>query len=56
MLLLFDTFESDEEYRNQCLFSLRQMKKMIENTSRQEKIQEQLTEAKDVFVDVIEEI
>ena len=56
LLSLFDTFESAQEYRNACLHELRALNKRIENSTRSQDIQALLNEAKDLFVDVIEEI
>lgn len=53
---LFDTFESDQEYRNQILYELRAVNKRIENSGRPEEIRALYNDAKDLFVDVIEDI
>jgi hypothetical protein len=56
LINLFDTFESDEEYRNHCLHELRTLNKRIEKSGRIEEIDVLFNDAKDLFVDVIEEI
>ncbi len=56
LISLFDTFESDQEYRNKCLHELRILNKRIEKTSVIEEIDTLFNDAKDLFVDVIEEI
>jgi len=56
MINLFDTFESDQEYRNHCLYELRALNKRIEKSGRIEEIDTLFNDAKDLFVDVIEEI
>jgi hypothetical protein len=56
LINLFDTFESDQEYRNHCLHELRILNKRIEISSRIEEIDTVFNDAKDLFVDVIEEI
>lgn len=56
LISLFDTFESDQEYRNHCLHELRTLHKQIEKSGRMEKIHTLFNDAKDLFVDVIEEI
>lgn len=56
MINLFDTFESDQEYRNHCLHELRILNKRIQISSRIEEIDTVFNDAKDLFVDVIEEI
>ncbi|MCG8643869.1 MAG: hypothetical protein MI862_29380 [Desulfobacterales bacterium] len=53
---LFETFDSDQEYRNQCLYELRALKAKIEKSSCIEDIISLSDDAKDLFVDVIEEI
>ncbi|WP_300464763.1 hypothetical protein [Desulfobacula sp.] len=53
---LFDTFESDQEYRNNCLYELRTLSKRIEKTHHIEEINTLLDDVKDFFVDVIEDI
>jgi hypothetical protein len=53
---LFDTFEIDQEYRNHCLHELRILNKRIEKNGRIEEIDTLFNDAKDLFVDVIEEI
>lgn len=53
---LFDTFDSDQEYRNHCLYQLRNLNNQIENSDGVEKINQLFNDAKDLFVDVIEEI
>jgi hypothetical protein len=56
LISLFDTFESDQEYRNHCLYELRTLNKRIEKSGRIEEINTLFNDAKDLFVDVIEEI
>ncbi len=56
LISLFDTFESDQEYRNQCLHQLRILHKRIERSRRIQEIHPLLNDAKDLFVDVIEEM
>jgi hypothetical protein len=56
LISLFDTFESDQEYRNHCLYELRTLNKRIEKSGRIEEIDTLFNDAKDLFVDVIEEI
>jgi len=56
LINLFDTFESDQEYRNHCLYELRVLNKRIEKSGRIEEIDTLFNDAKDLFVDVIEEI
>ena len=56
LISLFDTFESDQEYRNHCLHELRILNKKIEKSGRIEEIDTLFNDAKDLFVDVIEEI
>jgi len=56
LISLFDTFECDQEYRNFCLHELRILNKRIEQSGRIEEIDILLNDAKDLFVDVIEEI
>jgi len=56
LINLFDTFESDQEYRNHCLHELRTLSKRIEETNRIEEINTLSDDAKDLFVDVIEDI
>lgn len=56
LISLFDTFESDHEYRNHCLHELRTLNKRIEKSGCIEDIDTLFNDAKDLFVDVIEEI
>jgi hypothetical protein len=56
LISLFDTFESDQEYRNQCLHPLRILNKRIGKSGRIEEIDTLFNDAKDLFVDVIEEM
>jgi len=56
LISLFDTFESNQDYRNQCLHELRTLNKRIEKSGRIEEIDTLFNDAKDLFVDVIEEI
>jgi len=56
LISLFDTFECDIEYRNHCLYELRILNKRIEKSGRIEEIETLFNDAKDLFVDVIEEI
>ncbi len=56
LISLFDTFESDLEYRNNCLHELRILNKRIGKSGRIEEINTLFNDAKDLFVDVIEEI
>ncbi len=56
LISLFDTFESDQEYRNHCLYELRTLNKRIEKSGSIEEIDTLFNDAKDLFVDVIEEI
>ena len=53
---LFDVFENNQEYRNQCLHELRNLNKKIEKSANIEEITTLLNDAKDRFVDVIEDI
>lgn len=53
---LFDTFDSDQEYRNHCLYELRNLNRQIEKSDGVKKINQLFNDAKDLFVDVIEEI
>jgi hypothetical protein len=56
LISLFDAFESDLEYRNHCLHELRSLNKRIEKSGRIEEIDVLFNDAKDMFVDVIEEM
>lgn len=56
LISLFDTFESDQHYRNHCLHKLRTLHKRIEKNGRIEEIDSLFNDAKDLFVDVIEEL
>lgn len=56
LISLFDTFESDLEYRNQCLHDLRSLNRRIGTSRCADEIRALLDEAKDLFVDVIEDI
>lgn len=56
LLGLFDTFESDREFRNQHLHELRLLHRRIKNSDRADEINALVNDAKDLFVDVIEEI
>ncbi len=56
LISLFETFESDQEYRNQCLQNLRSLGKRIENSHSIEEMNTLIDDAKDMFVDVIEDI
>jgi uncharacterized protein (DUF1697 family) len=56
LISLFDTFECDQVYRNHCLHELRILKKKIEKSRRIKKIETLFNDAKDMFVDVIEEL
>lgn len=56
LISLFDTFESDQEYRNQCLSELRSLNKRIKESKNIEKINSLYNDAKDLFIDVIEEM
>ena len=56
LISLFDTFESDQEYRNHCLHELRSLYKRIKKSSRIKEIDTLFNDTKDLFVDVIEEI
>ena len=53
---LFDTFECDPNYRNECLVAIRGLKMKIEAGSSIKLIQLRVNDAKDLFVDIIEEI
>jgi hypothetical protein len=56
LISLFDTFESDGDYRNERLHDLRILNKRIEQSNRIEEIDTLFNDAKDLFVDVIEDI
>lgn len=56
LISLFDIFESDLEYRNQCLHDLRSLNRRIGASRYADEIRALLDEAKDLFVDVIEDI
>ncbi len=56
LISLFDTFESDQKYRNHCLSELRALSKRIEKGNGIEEINTLYNDAKDLFVDVIEEM
>ncbi len=56
LISLFDTFECDLSYRNHCLHELRILNKRIEKSGRIEEIETLFNDAKDLFVDVIEDI
>lgn len=56
LINLFDTFESDKEYRNNCLHEIRILSKKIEASRQIEEINILLNDAKDLFVDIIEEV
>lgn len=56
LISLFDTFESDQEYRNHSLSELRALSKRIENGNNIEEINTLYNDAKDLFVDLIEEM
>lgn len=56
LISLFDTFECDQEYRNHCLHELRLLNIRIEKSGRIEEIDTLFNDAKDLFVDVIEEM
>jgi hypothetical protein len=56
LISLFDTFESDQEYRNQSLRELRALSKRIEKGNNIEEINTLYNDAKDLFVDLIEEM
>lgn len=56
LITLLDTFENDQEYRNHCLHELRIFYKKIEKSNRIDNIRTTFNDAKDFFVDVIEEM
>jgi hypothetical protein len=56
LISLFETFKSDKEYRNHWLHELRTLNKRIKRSGRIEEIDTLFNDAKDLFVDVIEEM
>ncbi len=51
---LFDTFDAENEYRNNTLHELRALHKKIDSRRNMEEIKSLFNDAKDLFVDVIE--
>lgn len=56
LISLFDTFDSNPEYRNTRLNSIRLLKKKIESNVNIDKIDAFYNDAKDLFIDTIEEL
>jgi hypothetical protein len=56
LISLFDTFKIDQEYRNNCLRGLRAWGKRIETCNDIDIITDLYNDAKDLFIDVIEEL
>lgn len=56
LIALFDTFESDLEYRNISLLEIRKINKKIRKSADIQEINRLFNDAKDMFVEVIEDV